>query len=178
MRGSDRATPEWATLACGLFWAKGNQDPTGTGKASSLPHNCLREIRMGFYTRKRVITRDKLFIWETYLQVRATFVCRTFALFTFLWIVFLLFKAPGPIPFLNSRDIQVSIAWLLLGHIFVMLPKVHNCFFSCFSLYRGRVLSWETRRVEEKLVFLPTDNSVLNLVLMRYQEQFSVSLIL
>lgn len=52
------ATPKYVSLVWGLFWAKGNQKPTDSGKTIYLPLNCLNLHWKKACTRKRAIIRD------------------------------------------------------------------------------------------------------------------------
>lgn len=64
-------TPKCATLSCGLFWAKGNQDPAESRKFH-FSLICLKKCGYGAWPRMRAITREN-FIWKTHwhLQGRA-----------------------------------------------------------------------------------------------------------
>ena len=57
VKGSRTGTPEWAPLACGLFWAEGNQDPADLGE-TFLSLYCLKECRSQAWPRMKAITRD------------------------------------------------------------------------------------------------------------------------
>lgn len=62
-KGPKYVTPEYATLACELFWAKGNQDPKASKKQTTkkplLPLPYLSKLlRLAAWPRKRAINRD------------------------------------------------------------------------------------------------------------------------
>ena len=57
VKGSRTDTPKWVPLACGLFWAEGNQDPAHSGE-TFLSLYCLKEFRSQAWPRMKAITRD------------------------------------------------------------------------------------------------------------------------
>lgn len=60
-RGSEQASPRWATLVCELFGAEGNEDLAGSQETSAfLPLHCPEEYELGALPMVRDI-RDDLF---------------------------------------------------------------------------------------------------------------------
>ena len=49
-----RDLSRYATLACGLFWAKGNQDPTGSREISARPLTKYKYF-LGFFLGKELL---------------------------------------------------------------------------------------------------------------------------
>lgn len=70
-RHSEWATSTCASVVCGLFWVKGNQDPVGTTETFTALLNYLKEFKLGAWPTIRVKTRNDILLismgGQTYL---------------------------------------------------------------------------------------------------------------
>ena len=125
-------------LACGLFWAEGNEDTTDSGKLFISPLNCLKTFRKGAYTRKRAITRDNLFAW----QGKHLFTKRL--LFSSSCELSSLPLKPGPPPLLLSSEWCMILNWLSAGSL---------------------IFLWGSHMYRIKFIFLPVHLSYVHLII-------------
>ena len=95
VKGSRTDTPKWVPLACGLFWAEGNQDPADSGE-TFLSLYCLKEFRSQAWPRMKAITRD------SFTSAMADIWLPKPALLTFLWRALHLSEASDSIWILSS----------------------------------------------------------------------------
>lgn len=119
-RGADYATPDYASLAGGLFSVEGNQNLTDSGKAFYLPLNCLKEFRKGVCTRKRITIKITFSSKNLAVWPGKHFFYQTFALLLILVIAFLPFEAPNPISFFSSGwYVSLNCLVVFRSHSFV-----------------------------------------------------------
>ena len=125
-RALEPASPKCATFAWGLFWAKGNQAPTGSKETTAPPFEHLEEFKLRIFSQKRVITSNKFYLSGPIYVAEQTPNYQTSALLIGLWRPSSLWKPHAPIPSLSS-------GW----HICLILP---------FCLWTSHVCVVETKQ--------------------------------
>lgn len=102
---AEYATPNYTSLASGLFWAEGNQFVPDSGKAFSTPHPQTAEKNL----ERGPVPGKELWSGITFSSERLiclagqTLFNQTFVLLLSLVIAFLPFEAPDPCLFLQLR---------------------------------------------------------------------------
>lgn len=64
---TEHATPKCATLACGLFWADGNQDLADKRKTFLSPLTAWKNLDRALGPGRQILTEMTLYIRKTYL---------------------------------------------------------------------------------------------------------------
>lgn len=151
-------TPKCATLSCGLFWAKGNQDPAESRKFH-FSLICLKKCGYGAWPRKRAITREN-FIWKTHLQGRANNgspnICSSYLPVNCappLWSTRPLFHS-----LLRMADKPQLPDCLWFWHFYgASLHTKLNLFFSCYLSYVNCQFTDQPKNLEgkKKIIFSP-----------------------
>lgn len=96
-RGAKYMTPKDAALACGLFWPKGNQDPTDSRITFTFALTS-KIIQGGSLAQKETYYQRQLFIWIPYPDDGQHLITKHLLLPIVPWVIILPVEVLGPFP--------------------------------------------------------------------------------